>query len=511
MSKLIRNKKLRYGTVSILLTALLIAAVILFNAIFYALAVRYLWYYDMTSSMSFSVTDDCYEYIDTYIEPQIQNTAEKKITFLFCDEQEYFDSLASGEVQYYLLKTAKDLAAHYDFIEIAYLNIWEKPSEARKYDITASTNVSIICGDRHATYSIRDFFTFSSDDSSSPTAYNGEARFAAGMMRVTQAFNQTCYFTLNHGEALQDIELLRIVADAGYNVSYLDLLNFDIPEDCGFLIIYNPTQDLTEADSVSSRSEVAKLNAYMENGGKMMFFAGADTFVSGARPHLEGFLADWGISYRHHYNEEEGVEYCANVRDIGHSTSTDGYTILADYTTQGNGADILADLREKNAAPEPLFSGATCIDISQDYHSDGAGNYVNADNGRVASVMLTTGSSAEIWEGGQATAHGQFNLLTVTTDSRTGAYLFACSSVGFAAEDALQSAVLGNSSVLLSAIRATGKENIPTRLTCKPFDDTDIDSITTAASTRLTLILTVVPTLIICIAGVVILVRRKHS
>lgn len=276
------------------------------------------------------------------------------------------------------------------------------------------------------------------------------------------------------------------------------------------LVIYNPTQDLTSADSVSSLNEVEKLRTYMQNGGKMMVFAGADTFVSGARPNLESFLAEWGIAYRHHYNGEEGVEYCANIRDMTRSTSTDGYTLLGSYTTEGLGADILRELHESRFAPEPLFSKATCIDITADYHSDGKGNYVNASAGRTASVMLTTSANAESFEGGKAAARGRFNLMTVTK-GENDAYLFACSSVGFAAEDALQSAVLGNSSILLSAIRSTGKADIPTRLNTKPFDDTTIDSITTSASTTLTLILSIVPTLLICGTGVIILVRRKNS
>ncbi len=510
MSKLIRNKKVRYGTVSVVLTALIVAAVVLINAIFYALAVRYLWYADMTSSMSFTVSEECYDYIDTYIKPQMEKNPDEKITFLFCDEKEHFDEMTTSDVQYYVLKTAKDLAMRYDFITIDYLNIWEKPSVARKYGITASTNLAVIRGDRYATYPVKDFFTFKSEDTTTPVAYNGEARLAIGMMRVTQAFDKTCYFTLNHGEALQDIELLRIVADAGYGINYLDLLNFSIPEDCGMLVIYNPTQDLTSADSVSSLNEVEKLRTYMQNGGKMMVFAGADTFVSGARPNLESFLAEWGIAYRHHYNGEEGVEYCANIRDMTRSTSTDGYTLLGSYTTEGVGADILRELHESRFAPEPLFSKATCIDITADYHSDGKGNYVNASAGRTASVMLTTSANAESFEGGKAAARGRFNLMTVTK-GENDAYLFACSSVGFAAEDALQSAVLGNSSILLSAIRSTGKADIPTRLNTKPFDDTTIDSITTSASTTLTLILSIVPTLLICGTGVIILVRRKNS
>ena len=51
------SRKLRYGGVSAVLTALIIAVVIIANIIFSALAHRFLWYTDLTPKLLFSLSD----------------------------------------------------------------------------------------------------------------------------------------------------------------------------------------------------------------------------------------------------------------------------------------------------------------------------------------------------------------------------------------------------------------------------------------------------------------------
>ena len=63
---------------------------------------------------------------------------------------------------------------------------------------------------------------------------------------------------------------------------------------------------------------------------------------------------------------------------------------------------------------------------------------------------------------------------------------------------------------MLSAFRATGRENVPVGLDLKPFASTTIETLTTARANRYTLTLIIAPTLITAIAGVYVLVRRKY-
>ena len=53
------SRKLRYGGVSAILTALIIAVVIIVNVIFTALAQKFMWYADLTPDLMFTVSDEC--------------------------------------------------------------------------------------------------------------------------------------------------------------------------------------------------------------------------------------------------------------------------------------------------------------------------------------------------------------------------------------------------------------------------------------------------------------------
>ena len=59
-----RSRRFRYGSMSVLITALVIAAVVLFNVIFSALASKYLWYIDLTREGIYTLSDNCIDLIE---------------------------------------------------------------------------------------------------------------------------------------------------------------------------------------------------------------------------------------------------------------------------------------------------------------------------------------------------------------------------------------------------------------------------------------------------------------
>jgi hypothetical protein len=118
---------------------------------------------------------------------------------------------------------------------------------------------------------------------------------------------------------------------------------------------------------------------------------------------------------------------------------------------------------------------------------------------------------------GQATSKDPLKLMTITRESRMVdnenedySYVLACGSTDFLSSTLLLSNTYGNTDLMLSALRATGREFIPVGLKLKPFASTDIETLTTARANRYTLVLIIAPTLITAIAGVYVLVRRKY-
>ncbi len=506
------SRRFRYGSLSVVLTIFVIAVVVIVNVIFQTLATRYAWYIDMTSSGTFTLSDDCRDYVADNIIPLIDadNAAlseDQKIRIIFCDDKAAWEEQT---VQKYLINTATELAEEFpDHIEIEYINIWNHPSLAKKYNVFADTNVVIAYGDRHVLRPLSDFYVFNSADTTTPIAYNGEKSLATGILHVAQKNTPIAYLTVNHGETMTDSSFLNLLVDAGYTYNYLDLMNFDIPEDCELLVTYNPVKDFAINDGISVKDEIAKLDAYLEEGGAYMVFVNSDTFVAGEFVNFETYLEGWGVDFMH--SPVAGIEHCYTVKDTSQSLSVDGYTVLGNYTTNSRGANIA-----QAAGYSPVvFSRATCISPAEGFSAAGDGTYVSGSC--TLSPILTSGENAEAWAGGAAVANASaenpFIMMTLSEKQVSGGtgYILTCTSTTFADEDALNSPVYGNGSVLLASIETIGNDRIPTSLTSKPFADSTIDTITVAQKTYITVLLATVPALIAAVAGMIILIRRKHA
>ena len=162
-----------------------------------------------------------------------------------------------------------------------------------------------------------------------------------------------------------------------------------------------------------------------------------------------------------------------------------------------------------------VFASATVISPAAGFAANGDGTY--AKDGCTLSPILTSSESAQAWAGGQAVANASaenpFIMMTLSEKAVAGGtgYILACSSTKFADEDALHSPVYGNANVLMASIETIGNDRIPTSLTSKPFADSTIDTITVAQKTYITVLLATVPALICCVAGMIVLIRRKHA
>ena len=490
------KKALRHGGVTVALTVLIVVVIILLNASVTSLAMRYGWYINMNPTLLYPVTDTCYGYLDEFVIPQ----AEDEIRIIFCDEEE---NIRADVTQSYVLNTAEELAETYpDTVKIEFLNVWEHPKTAREYGVTASTSVVVACGGESRVCTLRDFFVFPAGDNESPSAYNGEKRFAVAMKAVVSPSAPVAYLTLNHGESTEDYALMYALTDAGYMIDYLDALSFDIPEDCGLLVSYNPARDFTAVDGVSGISEIDKLDAYLKKGGKFLYFVSADTFAAGGFTHIETYLKEWGVTFAHDTGAE-GVEECFAIRDTAHSITTDGYTLLGQIPEAAS--DIMADvdgvLRVANA---------TAIRIPEAFAASG-GTYVSGT--RTLTPLLRSYAGAEAWAGGRPvdrTAEG-YDLITLTRDSATDASVLVCSSTEFAIEATLQGGGYGNASFLLSALTAMGKEEVPVGLKSQPFSDDTIHILTTAQARYITIALVAVPVLVVTVWGLIVLIRRKFA
>ena len=461
-----RLKKLKYGGTAIVITVLVLCAAVILNVICAMLAARYEWMYvNMNVNTVYSISDNCRDYVSEYVISEVDrqngHSGEKnKIKITFCDSEK---NILQDETLKNIYDSIMQLVDMFpEHIETGYLNVWEDPSTAREYGVTST------------------------------------AEDAAH-----------CYFTVNHGERIEDLALMKVMIEAGYTVGFLDLSSDDIPEDCELLVTYAPERDASVSEN--GVDEIAVLEEYMLMGGRYMVFIDADTYAAGGHENFEGLLNDWGVTFDHR-TSKDGIEQSYLIRDMANSLTVDGYTVLSENAAKGIGAEALSGANYPNA-----FGNATSISFSEDFTADGNGNFTKNDGGvvKTAAPLLVTHSTAQAWMGGITVARADeqpFVLMSVTkgeTDAGKTGYLVACTSTEFASQDKLQSAVLGNSRTITEIIRFMGRENAPADLSFKSFSGTKIESLTTSVANTYAIVLAAVPSALIAIVGAIVLIKRK--
>ena len=511
MRKFLTKRRLRHGGVSIALTLLVIAAMIILNAAVSALAAGFGWYADMSQSLVYNIGEDCKDYLESTIFPLMdqrnaENGENKKIEIIFCDEMKNLDDDKSQE---YVLNTVLDLKDAYpDRVEISHLNVWENPKQAKAYGVVDSSDIIFKFGDRFTTLTLPQFYVLSGGNTESPTAYNAERRISSALLRIVSKNTPMCYLTLNHGEGLESNEFLYSLADAGFDYAFIDLAASEIPEDCELLITVNPTTDLLEPSETSQISETARLDKYMSAGGKYMVFLSAAKLSSSPLENFEAFLAKWGVKYM--TGNTETTSGCYLIKDSSSAVSIDGYRFFGQ-----NASNPVANKLLGETDKTLLFGGATALTYTESFAPNGDGTYSLGN--KTYAPLIESYSSAEAWSDGllvDKATDNPFTLASLTTDTCEGgktAYLFVSSSVDFCSEDSLQSTVYGNNEAILRTISYMGYDNIPISLTSRALVRPPIQSLTTRAATTITVLLCTIPTVIISSVGIFVLVRRKHS
>lgn len=510
MSKrIIRNRRARYGGMTVLLTVLLITVVVLFNSLFTTLSERYSWYINLNRTPEYPVTESCYTLLGSILEGK-----DADIQIIFCDSE---TNLQAEITSRYVYENAQALSERFsDKISVSCHNIWLNPVSVKKYTATLnpatgetvettlkSTSVIIVNGDYYRVYDLTEFFVFEDGDTSKLWAYNGEKKLAAGILHAVDTDGAVVGLTNNHGEVFYDYELLYLLDDAGYSIRYFNLYTDEIPENCNMIITYNPNSDLTEMDGASDVSETEKLDAFLSVPGNsyLVFLENGTPSL----PNLEAYLENWGVETM--YSQQGNYSHRYMVQDVTQSLTSDGYTIYGQAAQDGPSAEWISGL-ERNT----VFKNATALRNANGFVSNGDGSYTKGD--RTMYSLFTGGANAVSWANGKPVDDTQATLFALTeqTNGEAGSsFVGVCASVDILSEEFLQSAVHGNTDTMMRIFESLGKTDTPMGLTIKPFGSTDISSVTTSQMWSWTLVLALIPAVTVTVVAWVILAKRRRA
>ena len=329
------NSAVKKNLPSVLLTAVVIAAVVMINAIVFTLASTFGWYLYSQPVDDLSISDSGDQLFSEAMK------LGKKVDVTFCM---YEDELAAHPTGAFVLTTAKAFAEKYpQLITLNFVNIITKlDSDGNEYDVTKyqtdiqgnenkilKTSVIFECDDgnyrvltdSYTATGFADFYTL--DSSNSITSYNGEEMFASMVHWVLTPEHGTAYVVIGHGET-STLPMRSVLTSAGYYVKELDLKKGEIPEDAALLVISNPRNDFEQAAEGSAlRTEIERMRTFAEKGGHFLITLDP---VSRNLPVLEGFLGEFGIGFE----RTEGGDR-QTVKDPDNAITTDGFTLVATY------------------------------------------------------------------------------------------------------------------------------------------------------------------------------------
>lgn len=517
--KLFSGRNFKFGSAAVLLSIALVAVVLVVNIAVSGLAQRFDWYFDMSGSGIYGLSDAATSMLDT-LEPV------GDVTIYFLTDPD----MLSGDVKStnYLGQSsawgmrpihevALEIAEKYSFVSVEYLNYAKDPRTLREIvgedyeSITfASTQVLVDCKTTSldqsgavydSAHSWRIFsrdafytFDFASSSYNYVTSFCGDYRLASAIGSVSVGGDApVAYFMSGHGEPIGSYDpnsdekesssfssaqsLWQILRDCGYTVKRIDLRYEDFGDESDALcIIYSPITDLLAPANSDSFNEVEKLESFLgEAGHSLMVFADPDT---GKLSNLASFL-----------NDNCGITLSGDkLKDSGkNSLSVDRLTFVGTPSQASPIADALSG--GYASGHKTVFSSAQAIKI------DGTKNTLSiCDVPDSVSDDSAKGSS----------------LMTLTEISGGGRIL-VCGSSKFVSESCIDTPTYANRENMLLLIDELSDGASPTVGLEYDLIENDTLDITSRQATIATLLLAVLLPIVVMALGTVVYLKRRHS
>ena len=551
------SRRVRYGTVNTIFTAIVIAIAIVLNSIITILSGKFNWTLDMTSEQLYTVSDELISKLENV-------SSDIDVDIIFCcdkDEAELnFTDLESGNALSYVHATATQLANEMENVSIVYCDPVRDYELMKKFTLSPSqpkpTESTVIIarrgedgeyGTHYRVYRAESFYTFGQSEGTDRYiyGYNGERIFATAILSLTYDKIPTVYFTSGHGESLPYLnsdgsrevpQLIKLFVDAGFEFRAIDLkdtqftcltdgceetygsIDVDWTETYFFCSACEKEYRVDRIKCTEERqipktarlliinkpceadfdfeTELTKIHKYMiEDKGSVMCFTSYDAEL----PVLYDFITQQcGVT----------VNYGDRVYEDGFNTSADKLGIRGTVASNKAAQTYLSSYSDYGSA-RPIFYNSATLTIDEKFMNSDTEGFNDGDALRQTQPLLVTSPNASF--GGM---NGRYNLMTVTSmlnihdNSRTYSYMVVCPSEGFVDNTYLSSNAYPNEDIILALTHSMTAVQTPVNLDFKQFASYDLD-ITLAESRIVMICLISILPVALCVVGFVVIRRRK--
>jgi hypothetical protein len=368
------KRKFRYGLVSVIITAAVIAVIVLFNLVLTALFRRYPLTIDLTENRVFEISEETKEFLaalDTDVDIYVMNTEDR------------FTSSSPGEYFIQAHEVIRKYAQYTPRIRITYLDLLRNPDFNSRYPgVSLKVNdILVTAGERNRVLSSQDLFNIRSSFYGSYVASSkAEQAMTSALLNITRSGVTTAALITGHGEENIDA-FAKLLGVNGYDIVPLNIFGGDIGSGVSVLILAAPARDLSE-------DELRKIDAFLDGGDNraLLYFASASQPVL---PNLAAFLAEWGLEV------QQGLAF---ERDAARMIRNSPYMALADYAEDTYSKNMAQkDILPVIPQPRPLralFEGFRFRRVSAllRLSSDSGMHSADAPDGRTPDMVQTAGN-----------------------------------------------------------------------------------------------------------------------
>lgn len=301
------RRRFKYGSVATAVTVIVIAVVVMVNVIVNLAGERVNMSIDLTENGTFEISQESIDYITAVNEP----------VSIVCMS----DELTFQTSNYIYFKQAYEVLKKYTYynenVKLEFVNMVENPTYADRYKQSYKgeiTDYSIVVesSKRIKVLTIQDLYntqinynTFREEVVSS----KAEQELTSAIMYVTDPdpLHAVLWNSETSGSSYDNVSAL--LMSNGFEVSEMDPITEDIPEDADVVVVNAPLNDYAE-------DIVDKLYRFLDNNGKLgknlIYLA---DYSQKTTANIDAFLAEWGIKV------EEGVVGDYNTANLATAES----------------------------------------------------------------------------------------------------------------------------------------------------------------------------------------------
>ncbi|MDD6876753.1 MAG: GldG family protein [Clostridiaceae bacterium] len=484
----INTKKLQYGTLSVVLTVVFIAVIVLVNAGVSYLTDRY--------SLKADISAAGYYQISEQTEAMLKNLSEPVTCYILMSESDVQASTAYS-VSAEFLKRFETLSN--GMFSVEYVDVYKNPTFMNRYDENSGVSVGsfiIESEKRYRVCSLYDLYEISNsydDEGNLDTQYisgfDADEQFASMLHYVTTGQLPTVCLVTGHGESYGD-DLREIFDSNNYDVVELNLMLEDIPSGTDMLVIGAPYTDYTE-------DEIEKLDRYfLEDFGSAMVFMsyGADRLDN-----LENYFAEWGVEYsstlvldsKRALTLQPMVVPFIQKTDLSGTMSFDSNTLIC--TPFSRAINVLWDERSSRSVTVELQT------------SDSAYAKAYGTDKNVSTFLKEDGD-----------AEGTFNVAVMSeywqwiNNRAYYARILFFGTPNLAEDSMLETKALYNKQYLTAAISYLTPSTDAITLTARDLTSTEMAVLDEQANVILVALVVVLPVLVVAL-GVVVWLKRRNK